>query len=103
MYKSTGYSKVEGFCEICGCSPCDCHGVDNELRIMGTIGTHEAREEPKLASWQDRLPSFSLMQVESRLIQPENRIFLPSMQGDLHSEEGAHRENNTRRSEGYGD
>jgi len=46
MYKSTGYSEIEGFCEICGCSPCDCHGVENELRIMGTIGTHEAREEP---------------------------------------------------------
>jgi len=65
---------------------------------MGTAGTHEAREEPELASWQDRLPSFSLMQVESRLIQPENRILLSSMQGDLSSEEGAHRENNTRRS-----
>lgn len=103
MYKSTGYSKVEGFCEICGCSPCDCHGVDNEFRIMGTAGTHEAGEEPELASWQDRLPSFSPLQMESRLIQSENRIFLPSMQGDLPSEEGTHRENNTRRSEGYGD
>ena len=98
MFKSIGYSKIEGFCEICGCSPCDCHGVDNELRIMGAAGTHEAREEPKLASWQDRLPSFSPLQVESRLIQSENRILLPSMQGDLPSEEGAHRKNNTRRS-----
>jgi len=98
MYKSTGYSKIEGFCEICGCSPCDCHGVDNELRIMGTAGTTKTRQISNLASRQDRLPSFSLMQVESRLIQPENRILLPSMQGDLPSEEGTHRENNTRRS-----
>lgn len=102
MFKSTGYSKIE-YCEICGCSPCDCHGVDNEFRIMGTAGTHEAREEPKLVSRQDRLPPFSIVQVESRLIQSENRILLPSMQGDIHSEEGTHRENNTRRSEGYGD
>lgn len=98
MYKSTGYKKIEGFCEICGCSPCDCHGVENELRIMGTAGSTKTRQISNLASWQDRLPSFSLMQVESRLIQPKNRILLPSMQGDLPSEEGAHRENNTRRS-----
>ena len=96
MYKSTGYSKIE-FCEICGCSPCDCHGVDNELRIMGTTGTHEAREEPELVSWPDRLPSFSIVQMESRLIQPENRILLPSMQGDLPSEEGINRGHDKRR------
>ncbi len=96
MYKSTGYSEIE-YCEICGCSPCDCHGVENEFRIMGTTGTHEAREEPKLVSRQDRLPSFSIVQVESRLIQSENRILLPSMQGDIPSSTGAHRENNTRR------
>ena len=103
MFKSTGYSKVEGFCDICGCSPCDCHGVDNELRIMGTAGTHEAREEPELASWQDRLPSFSIVQVEKRAVQSEDRILLPSMQGDILAEEGTDRENNTRGSELYGD
>lgn len=85
MYKSTRYSKIDNSCEVCGCTPCDCHGVEDELRIMGTIGTHEAREEPKLASWKNRLSSFSIMQVESRLIKPENRIFLSSVQRDLPS------------------
>lgn len=103
MYKSTGHKKIEGFCEVCECIPCDCHGVENELRIMGTAGSTKIRQISNLASRQDRLPSFSIVQVESRLIQPENRILLPSMQGDLPSEEGTHRENNTRRSEGYGD
>ena len=103
MFRSTGYSKIEEFCEICGCNPCDCHGVGNEFRIMGTIGTHEAREEPELASRQDWLPSFSPLQVESRVIQSEDRIFLPSMQGDLPSPKGTDRENNTRGSELYGD
>ena len=97
MFKSFGYSKIEGFCNICGCSPCDCHGVENELRIMGTAGAHEAREEPNLVSWQDRLTSFTIVQVEKRAIQSEDRILLSSMQGDLSSEEGAHREYNTRR------
>ena len=103
MFKSIGYSKIEGFCDICGCIPCDCHGVDNELRIMGTVRTHEAREEPELASWQDRLPSFSIVQVEKRALQSEDRILLPSMQGDISSKKRTNRENYSRGSGLYGD
>ncbi len=103
MLKSTRYSKVEKNCEVCGCIPCDCHGVEDELRIMGTIGTHEAREEPLLARWQDRLSSFSLVQVEGRIIEPKNRILLSSMQRDLPSEEGTDRENDKRGSSSDGD
>ena len=92
MFKSTRYSKVE-FCIVCECDPCDCHGVEYELRIMGTTGTNKARKEPILASFQDRLASFSLVQMESGLIEPKNRVFLSRMQRDLPSAEGTHRDN----------
>jgi len=98
MLKSTRYSKVE-FCEVCECDPCDCHGVEDELRIMGTTGINKTREEPLLASWEDRLASFSLVQMESGLIEPQNRILLSSMQRDLSSAEGTHRDNDNRGSE----
>lgn len=103
MLKSTGYKKVEEYCEVCDCDPCDCHGVEDELWIMGTAGADEAREEPLVVSWQDRLSSFSLVQMEIGLIEPKNRIFLPCMQGDLPAEERADRENNTRGSKRDGD
>jgi len=103
MLKSTRYSKVDRFCEVCECLPCDCHGVEDELRIMGTVRTHEAREEPLLARWQDRLASFTLVQVESGLIEPKNRILLPSVQRDLPSEVGTDRRHDKRGSESDGD
>ena len=103
MLKSTGYKKIEEYCEVCTCDPCDCHGVNDELRFMGTIGADEAREEPLVVSWQDRLASFSLVQMESGLIEPKNRVLFPSMQRDLPSEEGTDRENNKRGSERNGD
>ncbi len=103
MLKSTRYSKVEKFCEVCECLPCDCHGVEDEFRIMGTVRTHEAREEPLLACWQDRLASFSLVQMESRLIEPKNRILLSSVQRDLPSQTGTDRGHDKRRSESDGD
>lgn len=103
MLKSTGYKKIETICEICGCIPCDCHGVEDELWIMGTTGSTKTRKISNLASWKDRLSSFTLVQVESGLIEPKNRILLPRVQGDLPSEEGTDRENNTGRSEGNGD
>ena len=102
MLKSTRYSKVE-YCIVCGCDPCDCHGVEDELRIMGTTGIDKTREEPLLASWEDRLSSFSLVQVESGLIEPKNRILLSSMQRDLSSAEGTHRDNDNRGSFQDGD
>lgn len=98
MLKSTRYSKVE-YCVVCECDPCDCHGVEDELRFMGTTGTNKARKEPLLASFEDWLASFSLMQVESRLIQSENRILLSSMQRDISFTEGTHRDNDNRGSE----
>jgi len=103
MLKSTRYSKVEEYCEVCECIPCDCDGVWDEFRIMGTVRTHEAREEPLLARWQDRLASFSLVQMESGLIEPKNRILLSSLQGDLPSEEGTDRGHDKRGSESDGD
>lgn len=103
MYKSTRYEKVDKYCEVCDCDPCDCDGAWDEFRIMGTARTTKTRQEPKLVSWEDRLASFSLVQVESRLIEPKNRILLPSMQRDLPSAEGANRENNKRGSERDGD
>jgi hypothetical protein len=95
MLKSTRYSKVD-FCEVCECDPCDCHGVEDELRIMGTTGTNKARKEPLLASFEDWLASFSIVQVESGLIEPQNRILFPRMQRDLSSAEGTHRDNDNR-------
>ena len=103
MLKSTRYEKVDRYCDICTCDPCDCDGVWDEFRIMGTDGVTPAREEPILASWQDRLASFSLVQVESRLIEPQNRVFLSGMQGDLPTEEGTDRENHPRGSAIDGD
>lgn len=98
MLKSTRYSKVE-YCVVCECDPCDCHGVDNEFRIMGTIGTNQIRKEPLLVIFEDRLASFSLVQMESGLIEPKNRILLSSMQRDISSAEGTYRENDNRGSE----
>lgn len=103
MSKSTRYSKVEEYCEVCECIPCDCDGVWDEFRIMGTVRTHEAREEPLLARWQDRLSSFTLVQMESGLIEPKNRILLPSVQRDLPSEEGTDRRHDKRGSQSDGD
>lgn len=98
MLKSTRYSKVE-YCVVCECDPCDCHGVDNEFRIMGTIGTNQIRKEPLLVIFEDRLSSFSIVQMESGLIEPKNRILLSSMQRDISSAEGTYRENDNRGSE----
>ena len=92
-----------GACNVCDCDPCDCHGVNDEFRFMGTAGATKTRQKPKLVSWQDRLASFSLVQMEIGLIEPKNRIFLPRMQGDLPAEERADRENNKRGSERNGD
>jgi hypothetical protein len=47
--------------------------------------------------------SLSLVQVEGRIIEPKNRILLPSMQRDLPSEEGTDRGHDTRGSESDGD
>jgi hypothetical protein len=66
---------------------------------MGTTGTNKARKKPLLARFEDRLASFSPMQMESRLIQPENRILFSGMQRDLSSAEGTHRDNDNRGSE----
>ena len=90
-------------CNVCECDPCDCHGVEDELWIMGTIGADETREKLKLVSWQDRLSSFSLVQMEIGLIEPKNRIFLSRMQGDLPAEKRTDRENDTRGSKRNGD
>jgi len=103
MLKSTRYKKVDRYCDICTCDPCDCDGVWDEFRIMGTDGTTPAREEPILARWQDRLASFSLVQVEGRIIEPKNRVLLSGMQGDLPTEEGTDRENHPRGSAIDGD
>jgi len=103
MFKSSRYSKIEEYCEVCECIPCDCHGVEDELWIMGTIRTHEAREEPKLVSWKNRLASFSLVQVEGRIIEPKNRILFPSVQRDIPSKRRTDREDNKRGSGSDGD
>ena len=103
MHKNIRYSKINRYCDICECDPCDCDGVWDEFRIMGTDGTTPAREEPILARWQDRLASFSLVQVESRIIEPKNRVLLSGMQGDLPTEEGTDRENHPRGSRSDGD
>ena len=92
-----------GACNVCDCDPCDCHGVNDEFRFMGTAGATKTRQKFKLASWQDRLASFSLVQVESRIIEPKNRILLSGMQGDLHTETGTDRENHPRGSRSDGD
>jgi len=103
MLKSTRYEKIDRYCDICTCDPCDCDGVWDEFRIMGTDGATPAREKPLLASWQDRLASFSLVQVESRLIEPKNRVLLSGMQGDLPAQKGTDRENHPRGSAIDGD
>ena len=103
MLKSTRYKKVDRYCDICTCDPCDCDGAWDEFRIMGTDRTTPAREEPILASWQDRIASFSLVQVEGRIIEPKNRVLLSGMQGDLPTEEGTDRENHPRGSAIDGD
>lgn len=92
-----------GACNVCGCDPCDYHGVNDEFRFMGTAGATKTRQKSKLASWQDRLASFSLVQMEIGLIEPKNRIFLPRMQGDLPAEKRTDRENDKRGSERDGD
>ena len=92
-----------GACNVCDCDPCDCHGVNDEFRFMGTNGANEAREELELVSWQDRIASFSLVQMEIGLIEPKNRVFLPRMQRDLPAEERTDRENDKRGSKRDGD
>src|SRR6056300_1576472 len=99
MYKSTRYEKIDCYCEACDCDPCDCDGVWDEFRILGTDATTKTRQVLNLVSWKDRLASFSLVQVEGRIIEPKNRIFLPSMQRDLPSKERADRTNDTKGSE----
>lgn len=92
-----------GACNVCDCDPCDCHGVEDELWIMGTAGATKTRQKSKLVSWQDRIASFSLVQMEIGLIEPKNRVFLPRMQRDLPAEERTDRENDKRGSERNGD
>ena len=103
MYKSTRYEKIDCYCEACDCNPCDCDGVWDEFRILGTDATTKTRQESNVVGWQDRLASFSLVQVESRLIEPKNRVLLSGMQGDLSTEEGTDRENHPRGSSIDGD
>ena len=103
MHKSTRYEKIDCYCEACDCDPCDCDGVWDEFRILGTDATTKTRQALNVVGWQDRLASFSLVQVEGRIIEPKNRVLLSRMQGDLPSTEGANRENDTRGSERDGD
>ena len=37
-----------GACNVCDCDPCDCHGVNDEFRFMGTAG---ATKHDKSLSW----------------------------------------------------
>jgi len=48
-------------CEVCGCDPCDCDGVNDEFRFLGTDGTTETPKEYNLASTQDRITSQSTL------------------------------------------
>ena len=86
MCKSTGYSKVDRYCDICECDPCDCDGVWDEFRIMGSDGTIQTREEPNMARRSYRFPSLSPMQMEKRIIESENRILPSRSERDIHIE-----------------
>ena len=86
MCKSTGYSKIDRYCDICECDPCDCDGVWDEFWIMGSDGTIQTREEPNMVSRSYRFPSLSPMQMEKRIIQSENRILPSRSERDIHIE-----------------
>ena len=83
MHKNTRYSKIDRYCDICECNPCDCDGVWDEFRIMGSIGTAKTRQEPNMASEADREPSLPLMQVEKRPIESENRVLFSRLYRDI--------------------
>jgi len=83
MHKNTRYSKIDRYCDICECNPCDCDGVWDEFRIMGSIGTTKTRQEPYMAREADREPSLPSMQVEKRPIESENRVLFSSVQRDI--------------------
>ena len=48
MCKDIRLKKI--MCEVCGCDPCDCDGVNDEFRFVGTDGTVKTSKEYNLVS-----------------------------------------------------
>ena len=87
MHKTDGRNEMQNKkqasnkCPCCGCEPCDCHGVNNELWGMGQKTSNQPRQNSGLVGKRDWNQSISCQPLENRK-HTKNRILLK----DLHSD-----------------
>ena len=87
MQKSDGRKEMQNKkqlaneCPCCGCNPCDCHGVNDELWRMGAQTGNQSRQNSCMVGKRDRNQSISCQPMANRE-HSKNRI----LSADLHSD-----------------
>lgn len=89
-------------CEVCGCDPCDCHGVNDELWGMAEERTDKKQQDNVLDGQEVGGQSQCVDQVETGH-QPQNTILLDGLCDPCRYAEDAHKWDNTRSSQVNGD
>ena len=76
-------------CGVCGCDPCDCHGVNDEANIWGVVAknTPTKWKEHGLVSKENRSKSQLVDQVETRKHNTRNRILSTCRSGNKYTSE----------------
>ena len=65
-------------CEVCGCDPCDCHGVNDDIWGMVENRTDQGRQDNVLDGQKIGSGSQCPDKMENRN-QPKDRTFLESL------------------------
>lgn len=88
MQKSDGRKEMQkkkqstNECPCCGCNPCDCHGVNDELWGMGAQRSHQSKQNSCMVGQRDRNKSISGKPMENRK-HSKNRILSANLQSDF--------------------
>lgn len=72
---------TDQFCDCCGCDPCDCHGVNDELWRMDQTDSDQGRQDPCMASEADRNKPKSGEPMENGQ-HSKNSVFLEDLRSD---------------------
>lgn len=76
------------YCECCGCDPCDCHGVNDELWRMDKTGSDQEWEDPGMVGEGDRHQPVSGQPMANRN-DTAHRILLEDLQRDCKDKQEA--------------
>lgn len=87
---------MNDYCECCGCNPCDCHGVNDELWRMDQTGSDKEREDTGMVGQGDRNKPVSGQPVEDR-DNPTNRILSEDLHRDCEDKQETSPKGHTKR------